>query len=334
MKNYLREYRLFLSYPWDMRVLIVTNLIYGLVMPVIEIFIGAYVMRKSDDVKMVVTYQLAVYTGIPFTFLVNGWLLRHVGIKQLYSVGMLLSGVSMVVMMALPELSLWGLGAAGVIMGMSFGLYWSNRDFLALSSTNDSNRNYYYGLENFFSTFLNIGVPLTVGAFIARFGGEDPARVGWAYQFVTAVVFVLTFLASVIVHQGHFENPPDTRFVYFRYHRLWNRMQLLALLKGIGQGYIVTAPAMLVMSLVGKEGSLGTLLSAGGVLSAILLYILGRTTQPRHRIYLFAAGWTLFALGAWPTPRCSTPSACSCSCCFWYWAGRWPISPTSPSRCS
>ena len=57
---------------------------------------------------MVVTYQLAVYTGIPFTFLVNGWLLRHVSIKRLYSVGMLLSGVSMVVMMSLPELSLCG----------------------------------------------------------------------------------------------------------------------------------------------------------------------------------------------------------------------------------
>jgi YQGE family putative transporter len=298
MKNYLREYRLFLSYPWDMRVLIVTNLIYGLVMPVIEIFIGAYVMRKSDDVKMVVIYQLAVYTGIPFTFLVNGWLLRHVSIKRLYSVGMLLSGVSMVVMMSLPELSLWGLGAAGVLMGMSFGLYWSNRDFLALSSTNDSNRNYYYGLENFFATNLNIAVPLVVGAFIARFGGEDPVHVGLAYQIVTGAVFVLTFLASVIVHQGRFENPPDTQFVYFRYHWLWNRMQLLALLKGIGQGYIVTAPAMLVMSLVGKEGSLGTLLSAGGVLSAILLYILGRTAQPRHRIYLFATGWSLFALGA------------------------------------
>src|SRR5208282_1215528 len=287
MKAYLREYRLFLSYPWDMRVLIVTNLVYGLVMPVIEMFIGAYVMRKSDDPKLVVTYQLAVYTGIPFTFLVNGWLLKHLGIKRLYSLGMLLSGVSMVVMMSLGELNLAGLGAAGILMGMSFGLYWSNRDFLALSSTNDSNRNYYYGLENFFATNMNIGVPLVVGAFIARFGGADAARVGLAYQIVTGIVFVLTFLASVIVHRGRFENPPTTRFLYFRYHWLWNRMQLLAVLKGIGQGYIVTAPAMLVMTLVGKEGSLGALLSASGVLSAILLYILGRTTLPRHRIYLF-----------------------------------------------
>ena len=30
-------------------------------------------------------------------------------------------------------------------------------------------------------------------------------------------------------------------------------MQLLAILKGLGQGYIVTAPAMLIMRLVGKK---------------------------------------------------------------------------------
>ncbi len=297
MKKLLHEYRVFCSYPWDMRVLIVTNLIYGLVMPVIELFIGAYVMRKSDDVKMVVVYQLAVYTGIPFTFLVNGWLLRYIGIKRLYSVGMLLSGVSMVVMMSLPGLSLVGLGVAGLLMGMSFGLYWSSRDFLALSSTDDSNRNYYYGLENFFATNLNIAVPLVVGAFIAKVGGDSAGRVDVAYQIVTGVVFVLTFVAAAVVHRGAFRNPPVTQFVYFRYHWLWNRMQLLALLKGISQGYIVTAPAMLVMSLVGKEGSLGSLLSASGLLSAALLYIVCRTTGPQHRIYFFAAGLLLFTVG-------------------------------------
>ena len=298
MKKLLHEYRHFLSYPRDMRLLLITNLIYGLVMPVIEMFIGAYVMRKSDDVKMVVIYQLAVYTGIPFTFLVNGWLLQLVSVKRLYSVGMLLSGVSMVVMMSLAELSLVGLGVAGLLMGMSFGLYWSNRDYLALSSTSDGNRNYYYGLETFFATNVGIVVPFAVGAFIGWYGGEVAGQVSRAYQVVTAVVFVITIAASVIVHQGQFKNPPRSQFLYFRYHWIWNRMQLLAILKGLAQGYIVTAPAMLIMTHVGKEGSLGTILSVGSVLSAILLYILGRTTKPKHRIYLFAVGLSLFALGA------------------------------------
>ncbi|HEU5125314.1 MAG TPA: MFS transporter [Verrucomicrobiae bacterium] len=298
MQKIFREFRHFFSYPRDMRVLLITNLIYGLVMPVIEMFIGAYVMRKSDDVKMVVVYQLAVYTGIPFTFLINGWLLQLVNVKRLYSLGMLLSGVSMVVMMSLNELSLLGLGVAGVLMGMSFGLYWANRDYLALSSTIDENRNYYYGLETFFATNIGIVVPFLVGAFIGWYGGEITSQVEHAYQIITGAVFAITIAASIIVHQGKFKNPPPSRFLYFRYHWIWNRIQWLAILKGLAQGYIVTAPAMLIMTHVGKEGSLGTILSAGSVLAAILLYILGRTTGPRHRIYLFAIGLSLFALGA------------------------------------
>jgi len=300
MKKLFDEYRVFLSYPWDMRVLLVTNLIYAFVMPVVEMFIGAYVMRKSDDVKMVVTYQLAVYAGIPLTFFINGWLLRHFRIQRLYSIGMLLSGVSMIVMMSLPELSVAGLGVAGGLMGMSFGLYWANRDFLALSSTNDSNRNYYYGLETFFATNTGILVPLIVGSFIGWYSRNNAGLAGQAYQIVTGLVFILAIIASVVCHRGHFPNPPSTPFVFFRFHRLWRWQLVMAVLTGLTAGFIVTAPAMLVMKLVGKEGSLGTLLSVGGALSAVVLYVIGRIAQPRHRLHIFAVGLLLFLAGTIP----------------------------------
>jgi MFS transporter, YQGE family, putative transporter len=299
MKKFLHEYRHFLSYPGNMRVLLITNLIYALVLPVIDIFVASYVMRNSHDVKMVVIYQLAVYTGIPFTFLINGFLLQFVKIKRLYSAGMLLSGAAMVVMMSLGQLSITGVGLAGLLMGMSFGLFWANRDFLALSTTNDSNRNYYYGLETFFYTNTYVIVPAVVGWFIEGtgvrgwFGGDRNT----AYRIVTGIVFFLTMVSSVIVHRGDFENPPKSRFIFFRYHWLWNRMQVLALLKGLAQGYIVTAPAMLIMRLVGQEGALGAIQAAGGILSAFLLYFIGRTTQPSARIVIFTIGLTLFALG-------------------------------------
>ena len=299
MNKFLHEYRHFLSYPREMRILLLTNLIYAFVLPVIDVFVGAYVMRNSQDVKMVVLYQLAVYTGIPFTFLINGFLLQHVNIKRLYSAGMLLSGISMAVMMSLGKLDTLGVGVAGLMMGMSFGLFWANRDFLALSTTNDDNRNYYYGLETFFYTNTYVIVPVAIGWFI-----EGTGRQGWfggdrntAYQIVTGIVFLLTICSSILVHRGRFENPPDSKFIFFRFHWLWNRMQLLAILKGLAQGYIVTAPAMLVMRLVGQEGALGTLQAMGGILSAFLLYFIGRTTKPEHRLVIFTIGLSLFALG-------------------------------------
>ena len=75
-------------------------------------------------------------------------------------------------------------------------------------------------------------------------------------------------------------------------------MLRLAALKGIAQGYIVTAPTMLVMTHVGKEGSLGLIQGIAAALSAILLYVLGRITTPKHRVLIYGIGCTLFVLGA------------------------------------
>jgi len=75
-------------------------------------------------------------------------------------------------------------------------------------------------------------------------------------------------------------------------------MLFLAGLKGLVQGYIVIAPAILILRLVGDEGSLGTIQSIGGVITAVLLYVLGRVTKPKHRIYVFSVGLLLFFVGS------------------------------------
>jgi MFS transporter, YQGE family, putative transporter len=293
------EYRFFLTMPHSMRVLLMTNLIYAFVLPVIEIFVGAYIMRSSNDPTIVALYQLMVYIGIPFTFLINGFLLQWIKISYLYSFGMLLSGLSMLVMMTLDNLSPLGVGVAGILMGCSFGFFWANRDYLALSTTNDENRNYYYGVETFFYTITFIIVPFIVGVYIGAteinnwFGGD----VGFAYQLVTIVVFGLTILSSLVVQKGKFTNPQQKKFLYLRFHSLWNKMLVLAGLKGLAQGYLVTAPAILIMMLVGNEGSLGVVQAVSGIITAVMLYLLGRLTGPQHRIYILGAGIFIFLIG-------------------------------------
>ncbi|HOY05490.1 MAG TPA: MFS transporter [Saprospiraceae bacterium] len=295
-----QEFKFFNSHPLDMRMLLLTNLIYALVMPIVELFIGAYIMRNSSDISLVVIFQLAVYTGIPLTFMINGFLLNSIPIARLYSLGMLLSGVSMFAMMSLDNLDTLGVFFAGLIMGLSYGFFWANRDFLALNTTHDNNRNYYYGIETFFYTMTGIIVPFGAGVFIAAtekngwFGGN----VNVAYYCLTVFVFALSVFASILVHRGGFKNPKKAPFLFFKFDRLWNKMLGLASLKGVAQGYIVTAPTMLIMSLVGKEGALGVIQSVAALLSAILLYVLGRTTTPKHRLLIYGIGCSLFVLGA------------------------------------
>ncbi len=299
LKRPNEEYAVFLLLPRPTRVLLITNMIYAFVLPVIEIFVGAYIMRSSNDPSIVAVYQLTVYTGIPITFCINGFLLNRIKISHLYSFGMLLSGLSMIVMMSLENLSVAGVAVAGLLMGCSFGFFWANRDFLALNTTNDSTRNYYYGLETFFYTITYIIVPVVVGSFLAttEAGGWLNGNVNMAYRIVTVVVFILTILSSIVIHREQFKNPEQKEFLFFKFHSLWKKMMALAGLKGLAQGYLVTAPAILIMRLVGNEGSLGLVQGISGIATAFMLYVLGRTTKPSDRIYIFSVGLFIFLVG-------------------------------------
>jgi YQGE family putative transporter len=110
-------------------------------------------------------------------------------------------------------------------------------------------------------------------------------------------VFGLTILSSIVIHKGNFVKPAQKAFLFFKFHSLWRKMLVLAGLKGLAQGYLVTAPAILILTLVGNEGSLGMVQAVSGVITAFMLYFLGRLTLPKHRIYILAAGLLIFLIG-------------------------------------
>ena len=59
------ELSFFRKQPHNFRTLILTNMVYALIGPVIDTFVSAYIMRSSNDPTKVVIYQLTIYTGIP-----------------------------------------------------------------------------------------------------------------------------------------------------------------------------------------------------------------------------------------------------------------------------
>ncbi|MGV8813744.1 MAG: MFS transporter [Gelidibacter sp.] len=283
-------------------ILIITNAIYAFVMPVIDIFVASYIMRNSNDPSKVILYQLAIYVGIPITFLLNGYLLNKVNIKSLFSLGMLLSGVSMVFMMSLDQIDYFGLMVAGLIMGMSFGLYWANRDYLVLSTTKDRVRNFYYGLETFIYTIIASTVPVIIGWYLmtghSSGGVGSNEAVNSSYRVITTVVFIITIIASIVFHFGKYEKPKSEKFLYFKFHKLWRKMIQLSILKGLAQGFIVTAPAMLMMKFFHSEGALGSAISIGALIAAVIMLLLGKYSKPKHRLIIFSFGLTCFFLAS------------------------------------
>lgn len=301
MKGILNEIRFFKSHEHNMKVLLLTNMIYGFVLPVVEIFAGAYVMRDTNDPAMVAYYQLAMYVGVVFTSMVNGFFLKFLNVKTLYSAGILVSGVSLAGMMNIQGLGLVGLGLAGFSLGAASGFFWTNRYLLALYNTNDENRNYYFGLESFFFSVASITVPLIIGAFIGGMSGVEIFGflfdVSMSYKVVTIGVFFLTLLACAVLWKGQFVMPKEIKFLHIHFHVLWRKMLLLASLKGMVQGFLVTAPAILVMKFVGDEGALGLIQGISGAITAIMVYVLGRIARPQDRKWIFFGSVWVFFIG-------------------------------------
>lgn len=301
MNKLKTEYLFFKQQDPNMRTLLVTNMLYALVLPVVEIFVGAYIMRNTSDPIMVAFYQLMMYVGIVSTSLINGFLLKKYSVKALYSVGILVSGISMFCMMSIQSLGFTELGIAGFAMGAASGFFWTNRYLLALNNTNNNNRNYFFGLESFFFSITSIGVPLIIGAFISLIDGQTIGGIQFdinmSYKIVTIAVMGVTVLACMALWKGKFINPKEHAFIYFRFHALWKKMLALASLKGMVQGFLVTAPAILVLKLVGDEGALGLIQGVSGALTAILVYILGRMARPQDRLKIFVGGLIIFFVG-------------------------------------
>lgn len=296
-----QEYKVFKSVPHNMQVLLATNMLYALVLPVVEIFVGAYIMRSTNNPSFVAIYQLAMYVGIVCTSIFNGFLLKAIKVNYLYSIGILLTGISMIAMMTLKQLGVTELATAGFVMGGASGFFWTNRYLLALNSTTDDNRNYFFGLESFAFTIASIIVPVFVGALLSQISGQTilgiTIDINYAYRIVTCIALGVAILACIALSRGKFENPEHKEFLYFKYCSLWYKLLGLAGLKGMVQGFLVTAPAILVLKLVGEEGSLGLIQGISGGVTAVLVYILGRIAKPKHRIIIFGIGLVIFLIG-------------------------------------
>ncbi len=301
MKKLATEYLYFKGQPKEMRTLLVTNMLFALILPIIEIFVGAYVMRNTGRSTSVALYQLSMYLGIVFTSFLNGAMLKMLKVKGLYMFGILLSGISLLAMMFADKLTLADLGLAGFMLGAATGFFWTNRYLLTFNSTTDENRNYFFGVESFFYSLWGIVVPIFVGALLTFINGQMifgiSLDVNKGYQIITILVMIIAISACIVLSKGNFKNPLQKKFFYLKFHKQWNLMLLLAALKGMVQGFLVTAPAILVMTMVGEEGSLGLIQGVGGALTALIVYILGRTAAPKHRMAILGIGLVVFFSG-------------------------------------
>ena len=128
-----KEFKYFASQPLNIRTLLITNMLFAMVLPLVNIFAGAYVLRATgNDTTILIAFQLCMYIGIVMSALGNGILMKWFKSATLYAFGIIISSVSLIVLMFLKDPSTTVICIAGLFIGLATGFFWTNRYLLTL----------------------------------------------------------------------------------------------------------------------------------------------------------------------------------------------------------
>lgn len=253
-----------------MRQLLISFFLYSTAYPIISIFINAYIWRNNNNLSSLVFFRMGQFMMVPIIFYINGLLLKKFKINKLYFFGSVVISVSVVLIVFIKNNTLLGFLIMGVLLGAGTGFYWSNRNYLTIKETDEKNRSYFLGLLFSYATLVGLVVTFSVGWLIVF---------GLSYQLLVTAAFVLITMSGFMVLKNSFSTPKIKKLLINRPSAAWQKKRLVHLGLGLVEGLSFFIPSLLILSLLGNEGILGTLTALSSILSAVLIYYYGRKSK-------------------------------------------------------
>ncbi len=263
--------------------LIISYFLYGLGTPLIITFTNAFIWKSSHDFLSVTLYNVGCWVALPIIFFVNGIVLQYISTTFLFTIGLILTASAPFIVIMFSLKGLFMMFLAGIVFGVGWGFYWSNRTFYTLRHTEDTNRNYFYSLSFTLDIVTGIAVPVIIGWIIVLGGNVS-------YKILAVLLFVTYFAAGLMILPLSMKSSEHSPGVLTKVKGKWNVLRLICVLFGFQSGINLVFPALMILYLLGNEGILGTVSSLGALLSAISIYQIGKVSLSHHRIKIFTFG--------------------------------------------
>ena len=278
--------------------LLASILLYGVIGPLFGIFANAFIFRQTQSFSLTADYNLTLFIGIPLGFYVNGLLLRKFSANFLYFVSLFFMSVIITGLIFLQHLSLWIICAFGGIDGIAVGMYWANRNLLTLKTTTSQNRIYFSGIESLTITFTNIIIPAIIGWFLIFGTTHHLYSTIDAYKTVAVTMLFIVTIIGFLMMSFTIKYGSVQTLILRRPHASWNKFRLLQLILGLMSGMSALIPTLMVLTLLGKEDTLGTVQSLSSILSSVIVYQLAKKLGTQQRYRLLQISFLLGIIGA------------------------------------
>lgn len=294
MKFLFAEYAFFRSQNRNIRTLLMAMCLFFLTIPVQSTFSCAYILRQTQSVKAMICFLLALYSALPVVSWINGLLMSRLGAERLFAFGVTLTGGSLFALSLVNPSSLLAVSLVGGAIGVSVGFVWASHNYLVFILTTDESRNYFQSLELACLTFCAMIASFSVGWFVSRVGTPETS-----YLIVKIIALLLTLGSAALILRTRSPLPHHPAFVFVHYTPLAWKLFWFAFLRGPIQLFALCLPVLLVFCVIKEnEFLLGKIQSLGALVAGLLLYMVGRLSRPRHRIWIYMASAIMYALGA------------------------------------
>ncbi|KKP86043.1 MAG: Transporter, MFS superfamily protein, partial [Candidatus Roizmanbacteria bacterium GW2011_GWA2_35_8] len=235
-----------------------------------------------------IAFHMGKFMIVPIIFFINGLLLRLIKINKLYFFGSLVIALGAISVVFLNNQTIINFLSMGLLIGTGTGFYWANRNYLTIKETNDKNRSYFLGLLFSYATVIGLLVTFSIGWLIVF---------GLSYQTLMVVAFFLIIASGAIIYSRNYDSPRIGKLLISRAGFSWNKKRLIHMGLGLVEGLSFFVPSLLILTMLGNEGILGTLTALSSILSSVLIYYYGRKSKPSdHRKYFILSVISSLAL--------------------------------------
>ena len=272
--------------------------LHNIVAPIFALFITAFIWRQSHDVFLVALYNAVLFTAIPISFYINGHLLKKFYPSQLLFAGVCLKSLGVFGLMLLPTINAFTVITAATFIGLSAGIYWSNRNLLVLKATHSPTRIYFTSLDVISGTILGIIIPIMIGIFIIYGTTAHTYTPIQAYYLVGILTVLVSYWSGYSIRNLSVGLPYNSHVHLNKPSKKWIHSRYTIIIFGLLNGVMAFLPPLIILAFIGKEDALGTIQSLSAIITAIVIYGIARSISPKHRMKLLGASVVLSIIGS------------------------------------
>lgn len=246
-----------------------------------NLFVNIYIWRLTKDLQVLALFNLLLFSVVPFTFILAGWVARNFDSLWCVRIGVVIHTLFYLTVLILKKETVDYIILLGMFKGLGVGFYHLAEHILVFDLTRDNNRDYFNGINGFIAAFFGMIAPFISGLIIDNL----PDLKGYTVIFtISVVLFIAVQILSFFIHPRVSEEKSYQLIeVLKNQDPNWRRVLGIIGFYGLRTGIFSFLTALLVFLASGKEFILGSFTLVTGLLTLLSALALANLVRPKKR---------------------------------------------------